>query len=272
MRSAKSSTTMKTKHIFFALVCVLISTVSFAQVKVGDNPGTLAPNTVLHVEKGGNHMVVSTTGNVGIGTQTPTNKLEISASSDPLKMTGLQNSSGTNDILNVDATGVVKKIPVSSLISTTAVVGLLQSATEVIGTTQLTINANVTADLPGCVLTVVAGSNARLVITSSALPLPAAASAPVQGSIDLVIDGVKVTSQYYSATDAPSTLVRLGNYSTVTKVYDVTAGSHTIKLQAKSWANNTIFNVDPVSAGYVGAAATDGNAMKCKVSVQSYTR
>jgi FtsZ-binding cell division protein ZapB len=69
--------TMKAKHIFLTLCGLLFGSVSFAQVKIGDNPGTLAPNTVLHVEKASNHVVVSTSGNVGIGTLTPAAKLDV---------------------------------------------------------------------------------------------------------------------------------------------------------------------------------------------------
>jgi hypothetical protein len=69
---------MNTKHVFLTLCGLLLfGTVSFAQVKIGDNPGTLATGTVLDVEKSGEHVVVSTSGNVGIGTTAPNAQLSL---------------------------------------------------------------------------------------------------------------------------------------------------------------------------------------------------
>ncbi|NML69045.1 hypothetical protein HHL23_04465 [Chryseobacterium sp. RP-3-3] len=41
-----------------------------------------------------------------------------------------------------------------------------------------------------------------VLITYSALALPNAAGAPVQGSINLIVDGVKTISSYYASMDA----------------------------------------------------------------------
>lgn len=142
-------------------------------------------------------------------------------------------------------------------------------AYEAIGTSSVTVAQGITADIPGATITFnTVGPSTTLLITYGAIGLPAGANAPVQGTIDLVIDGTKSISSYYSACDAPgNTLVRLGNYSTAQKLITVAAGSHTVKLQAKSWANTTVFNTDPVTVPYVGAISSDANAMKARISV-----
>jgi hypothetical protein len=137
---------------------------------------------------------------------------------------------------------------------------------EAIGTTAIAIAAGSTSDIPGATLSVTTTSAATtLLITYSALPVPTSANASVQGSIDLLVDGTKQVSSYYSAADG-NTLVRLGNYSTAQKIIIVAAGVHIIKLQAKSWVGSTDFNTNPVGV-YGGAIATDVNSMKARISV-----
>ncbi len=60
-------------------------------------------------------MAIGTDGNVGIGTSTPTNKLHVNATADPLKLVGLTVKTAPTDVLVVDSGGVVYKRPVSSL-------------------------------------------------------------------------------------------------------------------------------------------------------------
>lgn len=254
--------------VAFAL---LLSSTAFvnAQVKVGSNPTTINTNTNLEVEAtdATRLRINKDNGNVGIGTTAaPTNKLQVTATADPLKLEGVQTGATSDNLLVIDANGIVKKTPSSN------VVGLLTAATNVLGTTQLSVAAGVTSDIPGATVTISPTVNVRVVITTSALPLPAAASAPVQGSIDLLQNGTKIASQYYSSTDAPASLVRLGNYSTISRVVDLTPGTYTFKLQAKSWFNTTLFNVDPVAGTYVGASGIDASAMKASLTILSYTR
>ena len=55
---------------------------------------------------------VTSAGNVGIGTTTPSNALHVSAASNPLKLTGLQTGNlGLDNVLTADATGVVRQVP-----------------------------------------------------------------------------------------------------------------------------------------------------------------
>ena len=64
------------------LTTLLVATVAtfssvHAQMKVGDNPNSVAGNAAFQVEKNGKQVLVDTTGKLGIGTLAPTRKLEI---------------------------------------------------------------------------------------------------------------------------------------------------------------------------------------------------
>jgi len=76
-----------------------------------DNAGW---NYVIRGASGNTNFILDTLGNVGIGTSSPSNKLTVSASTDPVKFIGLQSASDTN-ILTVDGTGVVHTSPISGL-------------------------------------------------------------------------------------------------------------------------------------------------------------
>jgi hypothetical protein len=58
------------------------------------------------------------TGNVGIGTSSPSNTLHVSATTDPVKFVGMQSSTDT-DLLTIDGTGVVHKRAMSSITAAT---------------------------------------------------------------------------------------------------------------------------------------------------------
>lgn len=201
------------------------------------------------------------TGNVGINTTTPTETLDIATGN--LRVRNINTNTGTSGdrLVVADATGVFKTIPPAA--------GSIQLIKEAIGTTPQTIAAGVTADIIGGTMTFTTTGTTTALITYSALPLPTSANAPTQGSIDLIVDGVKVISSYYSSADAPSgALVKLGNYSTSQKVIsNFPAGTHTIKLQAKCWYNTTSFNTDPIASSYTGALASDAQAFKARLTV-----
>lgn len=199
------------------------------------------------------------TGNVGIATSTPTERLDIGTGNLRVRDISTTAGSQTDRFVVADITGVLKTIPPPS--------GHIQFIGEVYGTTPQTIAQNVTADLNGASITFTTTNVTTAMITYSALPLPANGGAPVQGSIDLVVDGVKVVSSYYSAGDS-GPLIKTGNYSTAQHlINNLPVGTHTIKLQAKSWVNSTNFNIDPVASGYGGALPSDSRAFKARISV-----
>jgi hypothetical protein len=60
-------------------------------------------------------VTINSYGNVGIGTIHPSNKLHIASTSNPVKLEGLQTGASTDQIVTVDANGVLKKVTSSSL-------------------------------------------------------------------------------------------------------------------------------------------------------------
>jgi hypothetical protein len=75
------------------------------------------------------------TANVGIGTTTPMNRLHVVSTADPLRLEGLLVNSALDNVLVVDASGVVKKRSLSGFVGSTAwlLTGNTLSGGEVLG-------------------------------------------------------------------------------------------------------------------------------------------
>jgi hypothetical protein len=75
------------------------------------------------------------TANVGIGTTTPMNRLHVVSGADPLRLEGLLVNSALDNVLVVDASGVVKKRSLSGFVGSTAwlLTGNTLSGGEVLG-------------------------------------------------------------------------------------------------------------------------------------------
>lgn len=228
-----------------------------------DNPSTGVPSVL---QQANDVVVIPTTGYLGVGTTTPSNQVHIKSTINPLKLEGLKGGSTTDNILTIGADNVVNSSP-SSLIK-----GTLYNAYQAVGTTPITILGGTTADIPGATVTFTVVQNTNALITSSAIPVPAVAGAPVQGSINLLQNGVRIDSQYYSGNDAPTGLVKLGNYTVLSSFVSLTPGTYTFKMTASSWANNTIFNLNPVAAGYGGATGLDSESMKGYITVLLFNK
>ena len=78
-------------------------------------------------------MRIAATGEVGIGTTTPTNKLTVEDSANPLKLVGLQTAAMTDSVLTISALGIVRKITMDSIASRgiTANNGLTKTANNI---------------------------------------------------------------------------------------------------------------------------------------------
>jgi hypothetical protein len=63
-------------------------------------------------------MAILGSGEVGIGLNTPTNKLHILATANPIRLEGLQNGANADQIMTVDATGVARKRTVADIMLT----------------------------------------------------------------------------------------------------------------------------------------------------------
>ncbi len=106
---------MKNTKLIFPIIiaCVLVLSQATAQLKVGKSPTNISANTNFEVEATdtSKFVISKTNGKVGIGTATPANTLHVRATSNPLKLEGLQaGSSATAKVLVVDSVGVVKEL------------------------------------------------------------------------------------------------------------------------------------------------------------------
>ena len=96
------------------LVWKLDGNLTTAVRSLGTKSNFALPIITNNVER----MRIAATGEVGIGTSSPTNKLTVEATSDPLKLVGLQTAAQTDSLLTIDAvTGVVRKITIDSVAS-----------------------------------------------------------------------------------------------------------------------------------------------------------
>ncbi|MBV4359440.1 tail fiber domain-containing protein [Pinibacter aurantiacus] len=76
--------------------------------------GTISNNNLPFITNNIERMRITNAGFVGIGTTTPTNTLHVSAASNPLALTGVQNGVITDSLLSIDpTTGVVRRLSVS---------------------------------------------------------------------------------------------------------------------------------------------------------------
>ncbi len=114
-----------TKLIFPILACVLFCSQAYAQLKVGKSPTNITSNAHFEVEATDTtkFVVSKSNGKVGIGTATPATILHVKASSNPLKLEGLQaGSSATAKVLVVDSVGVVQELgPLNNALSSVSV-------------------------------------------------------------------------------------------------------------------------------------------------------
>ncbi|MCI5057604.1 MAG: hypothetical protein MRY83_15935, partial [Flavobacteriales bacterium] len=92
---------------------------SGGNVGIGPFAHSDGPQALLQVNKEvigtDSTFVVTDAGNTGIGITSPSNKLHISATSDPVKLEGLQNDASLDTVITVDSDGVLHKTAVNSL-------------------------------------------------------------------------------------------------------------------------------------------------------------
>lgn len=109
------------KKVYF-IVILLNAIVISAQVGINSatpsatldvvSTGSTATSKSLEVNNssGTELFTILDNGNVGVNIAAPTNKIHISSTSDPIRLEGLQTSNTTDQILTVDAIGIVKKM------------------------------------------------------------------------------------------------------------------------------------------------------------------
>ncbi|GAA5084860.1 hypothetical protein GCM10023210_05110 [Chryseobacterium ginsengisoli] len=268
---------MKKKLI---LICSLVTfSASFAQVGVNttnpqgifhvdgakDNNSTGAPNAAQQV----NDFVVTSSGNVGIGTTTPASKMEINsgaANTSGLRLTNLTTASpvsnATGQAIGVDLLGNIVTYPNPTPVSVTT--------TEVAPTTFTAFNvtgppALLETIVPGTeqTITIPAGSN-RVVFINFMLGLDFTTTDGTGAGyfkatlyIDNVATNVFLTTQEPQARNSTNTAYIGGQQLqyTLNTITELTAGAHTLDIRMVRTFDNgspvgTVNGLIPISISF----------------------
>lgn len=102
-----------------------------------------ANNSVVGGTPYTNTLVVSGT-NVGVGTNLPTNKIHISAATDPVRIIGLTANTGDTNVISIGSNGLLHTYPITSIVTTGNSIG---SIVYVIDGGGQTITTGVAGDL-----------------------------------------------------------------------------------------------------------------------------
>ncbi|MDB5275619.1 MAG: tail fiber protein [Ferruginibacter sp.] len=205
-------------------------------------------------------MRIDGNGNVGIGVTSPSYKLQVSAASNPLQLTGLQTGANTDSVLTV-SNGVVKRLSPASLTTSSsnawALVGNTGSATTKLGTTgnyDLPLITNNTTQM-----TVTADGNIGIGSTSFD------ASQPEKLLVD---GGTTSTSNLIGAYADINNYVQIGvqnrnsgNSASSDIVATADNGTNTTNyidmgINSSSYANNNSNLLNRVNVGYLYSNAT----------------
>jgi hypothetical protein len=205
-------------------------------------------------------MRIDGSGNVGIGVTNPSYKLQVSAASNPLQLTGLQTGANTDSVLTV-SNGVVKRLSPASLTTSSsnawALVGNTGSATTKLGTTgnyDLPLITNNTTQM-----TVTAGGNIGIGSTSFD------ASQPEKLLVDA---GTSATNNLIGAYGDLNGYVQIGvqnrnsgNSASSDIVATADNGTNTTNyidmgINSSSYANNNSNLLNRVNIGYLYSNAT----------------
>ena len=110
---------------------------------------------------------------------------------------------------------------------------------------------------------------------ASGYPSTTSYNSGAQGSFKLVVDGTSYDESYLSSTgiiyDNNSVFVGLGSQGVINKIVNLTAGTHTISIQGRTWA---VYNCTQATWGIqtsgIYAGANGVNAGWCKLTVIEY--
>jgi len=225
-------------------------------------------------------MSVRADGNVGIGTTTPQKKLHVNGS---LQVTNELNVGGNGTTAGdagtagqVLTSGGAGAAPAWKSVS--AVTGTVATVYYVQGTTNASIAAGNTADVPGVTIThtVPTGATQTLLFTVSGYAILNTTGDGLagQGSFLLLQGATKISSAYVSVGDGGS-LNNLPHPAVMMKSVTLSAGTYVFKVQYKSWLGTQIVNNNPASStggnvNYGGADSGDTEAMLTKMQVLVY--
>jgi hypothetical protein len=223
-------------------------------------------------------MRIDASGNVGIGTTSPSNLLHIVGSSDPVRVQGLSTDNTIDNILVVDANGVMKIRTATSLSGSLGWSltgnGSTNPATNFLGTTDavdLVVRTNNAERLR-----ITSGGNVGIGTTSPSALLDVAGTANVAGNAgvggNLTVTGDLLANGNITLGDAASDVVtinaQIGSHllPTTTNTYDL--GSSSLRWR-NGWYAGTVtaagFTLDGFTVGSVlfigtGGALSQNNA------------
>lgn len=196
-------------------------------------------------------------GNVGVGTATPTAKLDVMG--DFKLVDGTQ---GFGKVLTSDSNGKAKWQPLPTSLGSNVGQYYVQGATST------SISAGTTANVPGLTLTITVppGISQTFMFTINGYMVTSSGTGAGQGVFSLFQNGVKISSAYASCGDGGS-LINLPHPTTFLKAVSLNSGTYTFVVKYTSWANTGIINYNPTNyLGYNG----DSDAMLTKMQVLVY--
>lgn len=213
------------------------------------------------------------TGNVGIGTATPQNKLHINGGlqvTSEINVGGNASTAGSSgssgQILASNGAGAAPSWKTLNTVS-----GTISTANYVQGTTALDIPQGTTADVPGATitLTVPAGTTQTFLFTILGYATFIDGNSS-QGVFALLQNGVKISSAFASKAGSFPGGAALGSMPipvTFLKSVNLSAGTYIFKVQYSAWFGTATVNFVPSAyAGYNG----DTEAMLTKMQILVY--
>ncbi len=205
-------------------------------------------------------MIIDSLGNIGMGVANPSYRLQVSASNNPLQLTGLQTGTSTDSVLTV-SNGVVKRLKSSSLsTSSTNAWGLAGNA----GTASTKLGTTNGFDLP-----IITNNTTKMTIT--AVGNVGIGSTNFDGSIPekLLVDaGTSATSNLIGAYGDVDSYVQIGvqnrnsgNFASSDIVATADNGTNSsnyidMGINSPGYANNASNILNRPNVGYIYTNAT----------------
>jgi hypothetical protein len=180
---------------------------------------------------------ITTSGNFGIGTTAPTNKLEVVAAADPLKLGGLQSGATTDSVMTVNAAGVAKQRSVDGLINGS------NAAWKTLGNTGTNASTNFVGTTDAVDFVTRTNNTERTRVTSAG-NFGIGTTTPSQ---KLEVAGNALIK---NTTGAAAALI---NDGTTTGQVNVTAGATTLSSDGTNGLNVTAIAAAPVSISTTNA-------------------